>query len=133
MKRLLIIPVLALTLVGPLAASMYDGSKPMICASTVTHDCGSFGPCIEGPPRAIGMPEFFRVDVGAKTIIVKTAGEKRTSAIALVNKADDRLALQGYENGYAWAMEIMGDDGEMVVTAAGDGVGFVIHGACIVP
>ena len=61
------------------------------------------------------------------------ADGKRTTQILSLHQGDGRLALQGYENGYAWAMEIMGDDGGMVVTAAGDGVGFVLHGSCIVP
>ena len=133
MKKILFASALLLGFTTPALAAV-DTSKPLLCASTISHDCGGFGPCIEGPPRAIGVPEFFRVDVAGKSIVSKRAGgEKRISKIANVHEADDRIALQGYENGYAWAMEIMADDGDMVVTAAGDGVGFVIHGACIAP
>lgn len=134
MRRILTIATLALGLAGTALASDFDGSKPLLCAATVSHDCGTYGPCVDGPPRAVGAPEFFRVDVAGKRITVVGGSDgERTSEINNVHQRDGRLALQGYENGYAWAMEIMGDDGGMVVTGAGDGVGFVIHGSCIVP
>jgi len=130
MKKILFASALLLGSATPALAAV-DSGKPLLCASTITYDCGGFGPCFEGSAAAIGVPQFFHVDIAAKSITVKRqGGETNTTTIQTIHQADDRVALQGYENSLAWAMEIMHDDGGMVVTAAGDGVGFVIHGAC---
>ena len=55
-----------------------------------------------------------------------------------MEKIDGKLMLQGAEDGreggtpdgIGWSMSVVENSGNMVLTASGDGVAFVIFGAC---
>ena len=49
----------------------------------------------------------------------------------IVEGAQD--GLENVKDGLGWTMAINDDSGEMVLTAAGDRVGFVIFGECTMP
>jgi len=115
-------------------AMAVEDSDNLLCATNVTHDCGGTGACVQGTAQSIGVPVFFEVDFTDRQIIARhDNGREEKSRIDSLAVADDRVALQGVENGLAWSMLIMRDHGDMVVAGAGDGVGYVIHGSCIVP
>jgi hypothetical protein len=53
---------------------------------------------------------------------------------------DGKLIIEGAQDGIenvrdglGWTMAINEESGEMVLTAAGDRVGFVVFGACTIP
>ena len=133
--RYMTILTLSLSLViAATQAVATEGSDKLLCATNVTYDCGDGGDCVQGAAESIGVPAFFQVDFAGEQIIARhDDGREQKSNIDSLSVAEDRVALQGVENGLAWSMLIMRDRGDMVVAGAGDGVGYVIHGSCIVP
>ena len=63
---------------------------------------------------------------------------RRTSRIERVEHIENKLILQGVEegvenvdDGLAWSMAISKKTGKVVLSAAGDGVAYVVFGTCV--
>jgi hypothetical protein len=63
---------------------------------------------------------------------------RRTSKIERVVHIEDKLILQGVEeglenveDGLAWSMTISKKTGKFVLSASGDGIGYVVFGTCL--
>lgn len=117
----------------PLAATaqMIDGKEPLICSTLETFDCEPGGDCIRGLAEAIDAPQFFFLDFEkgvART--VRAGGEERTSEMKVAQAESGQLVLQGTQLGRAWSATIGQQSGTMVLAVAGDGVAFVVFGAC---
>jgi len=125
-------------LVMPCAAGELDGSKPMMCATIKAFECTMGGGCSEVSLESVGLPRFAVIDVAQKAIHPpKRGGSNRSSVIERVETVEGKLILQGAEegvegvrDGLGWTIAIVEDTGELVLTASGDGVAFVVHGAC---
>ena len=119
-------------------ASDYDGSKPLLCSIIKIMECTMMDGCQEVMAEEVNLPRFAEVNVGQKVIQTLKSGEfSRSSAIKRIEVVDNKLILQGAEegrkdvrDGFGWTMAIMQDTGHMVMTASGDHVGNVIFGAC---
>ena len=122
----------------PSAAGDFDGSKPMVCATIRATECTPGGGCSEVPPESLGLPRFAVIDVPQKVIHpTRDTGIKRVTAIERMESVDGKLILQGAEDGIegirdglGWTIAIAVDTGELVLTASGDAVAFVVYGAC---
>lgn len=113
------------------AAGSLDGSEPLMCASVETHDCQPGDTCIKGLAEDIDAPQFIRLDFErgvART--TRANGEERTAKIQKSTLETGRLILQGVQQGLGWTLTISQLDGTMTLTAVGDGVAFVVFGAC---
>ena len=119
------------------AAQDFDGSKSLICALAHVMQCedGSDS-CERLRPNEVGAPDFLNLDFQAKTIT--TSNSAATSAMENVELIDDRLYVQGAEDGleseldgFGWTMAITQDGGQLVLSGAGEGMGFVFFGACM--
>lgn len=133
MHKVITVLLIALVL-GPAITSAKEVDPRLLCATHVTHDCGASGACAQGTAKSIGVPGFIRLDFKSGQVTARLDdGYETTSQIENSYVTEDRIALQGVENGHAWSMTIMRSSGDMVVVAAGDGVGYVIHGKCTVP
>lgn len=108
------------------AEDVFDGTKPLLCASVEAIDCSPGEACEKGLPEIIGAPQFMRVDFEKKVVI----GPKRTAEIRLMEKNDDLITLQGYELGMGWTLVIDRTAGKMTVTFAKAESAFVVFGAC---
>jgi hypothetical protein len=108
------------------AEDMFDGTKPLLCASIEAIDCAPGEQCEKGLPEIIGAPQFMRVDFEKKQII----GPKRTAEIRLMEKNDEQIMIQGYELGMGWALALDRITGKMTVTFARAESAFVVFGAC---
>ena len=123
------------------SAAEFDGSKPLMCAFRAIMECVEETACERVSPSAINAPTFVRFDVQAMTISGKHPGQpERSSQIKHKLRLDGKLILQGADDGVegvrdglAWSIAIGEDTGEMVMSASGDDVAFVVFGACIVP
>lgn len=112
-------------------AAGFDGSVPMLRAVTDTVNCDSKGECVEGSARAVNLPVFLKVDVGNKSVqSVREGGEQRTSQILSVHEDAGTLVLLGVEDSGGWSAAIGGTSGKLTLTAAEEGMGFIIFGAC---
>ena len=65
---------------------------------------------------------------------------KKNSSIENLEKIDGKVIIQGAEDGIegvrdglGWSLALAEDTGQMVLTASGDEVGFVMFGACTIP
>ena len=141
MKRLVMI-IFALLFVGVFSldseAGDFDGTHPLICAVFDITECDRGKGCREVSAEEINLPRFLRINVGDKTIEGNTPGsEMRTTRIERVEEVDNKVIIQGAEqgregvrDGFGWTIAIMEDTGDMVLTASGDLVGLVAFGAC---
>lgn len=108
------------------SAADFDGSKKLICATTVAMDCVAGRECIKGPPGDIGAPKFLSIDFAQKAV----GGPKRTTAIAFIEKNEDQIVLQGNELGFGWTIALGQDGGDIVATLVNRDGAFVLFGSC---
>lgn len=122
----------------PCFAGDFDGSRPMVCATIKAIECPPSGDCSEVALERAGLPRFAVIDVQKRVIYpTQSSGINRVSAIERVEIVDGKLILQGAEDGLegvrdglGWTIAIAEDSGELVLTASGEGVAFVVFGAC---
>ncbi len=135
----IIISIFMITI--PALAADFDGSKPLLCAVIDIVECGSGGKCQQVTAGDVGIPRFLRVNFKEKKITATQAsGNKKSTTIKNSEHIDGKLILQGAEDGIegvrdgvGWSIAIAEDTGNMVLSASGDDVGFVVFGACTLP
>ena len=108
------------------AEDVFDGKKPLICASIEALDCNPGEECVRGIPEVMGAPQFVHIDFAKNEI----AGPLRTTKIRSMEKDDDQIVLQGYEVGLGWSLAIDRATGNMRATFAGSNAAFIVFGAC---
>jgi hypothetical protein len=119
-------------------AGDFDGLKPLsgsvdkileIYPTRISNDADS---------ETVGLPQNFLIDFKAK-IVRPSKGSliRRTSKIKRVEHLENKLILQGIEDGVenvddglAWSMAISKKTGKVVLSASGDGVAYVVFGTC---
>jgi hypothetical protein len=117
-----------------IAAADFDGSRPLLCATIETFECGSDIECQRGTAQSINLPQFLKIDFKEKKISgTRESGEVLTTKIENMERSDGKLVLQGTQNNKGWSMLINEATGKMTITASDDQVGFVVFGACITP
>ena len=112
-----------------------DTSKIILCASLDVHECVDGGECNDVLPEDVGAPTFLWIDIGEKE--VRASVEGRASQIDHIEEVEDRLVLQGVEDGRedendgtGWTISIGQKTGRMVGTAAANQAAIIIFGAC---
>ena len=116
---------------APVAAAGLDGSTPITCATSVTYDCGLSGDCIKDSPEAINLPRLIRLDFAAKKVFTNWGtGEDRSAEIGSQLVDQDRLILQGVQNGNAWSLAVSQKTGVMSLSISGDEAAIVAFGVC---
>jgi hypothetical protein len=117
--------------VPPAFAGDFDGSKPMICAALVAIACQSNGECKQGTVESLNIPQFFWVDVAAKTVGERDPdGQIRTSAIQSVTQSDTYLVLQGSKESLGWSGTISKASGKLTLSGSKGSSAMVVYGAC---
>lgn len=136
--------MLVLSLSGAGRAGEFDGSAPMLCAVVRAMECVPDRGCTEITLESAGLPRFAVIDPEKKHI--RRAGDNlpgqtgtRTSAIEGITSIDGKLILQGAEDGIegvrdglGWTIAVEEESGDLVLTASGHDVAFVVFGACTV-
>ncbi|ELS04231.1 hypothetical protein Xen7305DRAFT_00039590 [Xenococcus sp. PCC 7305] len=123
------------------AAADFDSSEPFVCTVIDVTECIMGGGCKEVTAEEINLPRYLWIDTRKKTIqSKKEADESRISNIDQVKVVDNKLMLQGAEqgredvqDGFGWTVAVMEDTGYMVMTASGDLVGNIAFGVCTTP
>ncbi len=116
----------------------FDGSQNLLCAPQLVIECGPEGNCEQAMAAGVNLPNFFQIDFSAKELLAITESEnKRTSKIKSMEVLDNKLFLQGADDGIegvrdglVWSISISQDTGQLVMSASGDSVAFVVFGAC---
>ena len=120
-------------------AGDFDGSKPLLISVIRVMECTPDGSCREVTPASIELPQFLKIDFTNKTIRPATADDDTpATTIERQEVVDGKLILQGAEDGYdkmrdglGWTMAISEATGQVVLTASGEQVAFVVFGASI--
>lgn len=92
----------------------------------------------DADPDTVGLPRNFVIDFKEKTVRPsKDSVIRRISKIKRVEHVENKLVLQGIEegvenvdDGLAWSMAISKKTGQVVLSASGDGVAYVVFGTC---
>ena len=120
-------------------AGDFDGSKPMLVSVARILECTRVEGCRDVSGDSVGLPQFLKIDFAKKTIR-PNPGEKDIpdTIIERSEKVDGKLILQGAEDGYekmrdglGWTMAISEETGQVVLTASGDEVAFVVFGVAL--
>ncbi|MBT8366291.1 MAG: hypothetical protein KJP23_16455 [Deltaproteobacteria bacterium] len=122
-------------------AGNFDGSKELICSIMDVVECGPGGKCQQVTAEDVGIPYFLKINFEGKKISASYASEdKRSTKIENFENIDGKVIIQGAEDGVedirdgvGWSLAIAEESGNMVLTASGDEVGFVVFGACTRP
>jgi hypothetical protein len=132
LKSAALAAVLSATVAVPSAfAGDFDGSKPMICAALKAIACQTDGECKQDTVENLNIPQFFWVDVTAKTVGERDPDNQvRTSAIQSVTQSDAYLVLQGSKESLGWTGTISKSSGRLTLTGSRGASAMVVYGAC---
>jgi hypothetical protein len=120
-------------------AGDFDGSKPLLVSVARILECTPVEGCRDVSAASAGLPQFLKIDFTKKIIRPAREGEDiPDTTIERSEQVDGKLILQGAEDGYkdlrdglGWTLAISEDTGQVVLTASGDQVAFVVFGACL--
>lgn len=110
------------------AAGKYDGSTPFLCVPTAVAECVADGECRPGTAESENLPDFFKIDLKAKTIRAEDKG--RASPIERIDRSNGEVTLYGTDAARSWILMIREQTGRMSASVTGDGESFVIFGVC---
>jgi len=115
----------------PAAADDLTGADRFLCAPGEMTVCAMDGECASGPPWEFNVPDFIEVDLEAQVLKTTEASqENRQTPILAITREDGMIALQGFEMGRAFSLNIDVASGEMTAVAAGDGLFVGGFGVC---
>jgi hypothetical protein len=133
MKKISIIFVLLVAL-GMLPSQVFaagsESSKTLLCGADTVTQCAYDSGCMRTTAREVNLPRFIKVDMKKKVISQVNVDKPRQAEIKFMDRQENRIILQGAENGRAWSMVIRETIGEMSATVSDDLLGFVIFGMC---
>jgi len=129
----------ALVVVSAAAAGDFDGTRPLLVSVLRVVECTPDGACRQVSPESVELPQFMKIDFANKTIGPAAADDDRPGTpIERQEVVDGKLILQGAEDGYdkmrdglGWTIAISAETGQVVLTASGDEVAFVVFGAAL--
>jgi len=133
---ILLCSIMAASAVG---AEDFDGTRPLLVSVIRAVECVPDGTCREVPLASVELPQFLKIDFSKKTIRPADDDDKTpATVIERQEVVDGKLILQGAEDGYekmrdglGWTMAITAETGQVVLTASGDQVAFVVFGAAL--
>jgi hypothetical protein len=115
------------------ACTMAADDQAQICALTKAFECANDSGCNEVTIDDMGLPRFVRIDQKAKTIESLDKGVNRQSTkIATITRLEGLTILQGIEK-RGWSIALGDDSRDLMLSAVGEGSGFVVFGSCMKP
>ena len=107
--------------------------KDRICALTRAYECAVGGECLELTLEEMALPRFVRIDLRNSSIISLDRKVKRDDTkIIQIKELEGMTVLQGVEQ-RGWSIALGQESGNLTLSAAGDGHGFIVFGSCLNP
>jgi hypothetical protein len=113
------------------SAGKYDGSAPFVCVPTAVAECLADGECRPGTAESENLPDFFKIDLKAKT--VRAEDEGRVSPIRRIDRDAGEIILYGSEAKRSWVLMIREKTERMSASVIGNGQSYAIFGVCPAP
>ncbi len=107
------------------------GADRFLCSALQATVCLADGDCAIVAPADLNIPQFIEVDAKAKSLATTAAsGENRKTTAASVNRTDERLVMQGYENGRAFSLLVREATGQASFASVADDRSVIVFAAC---
>lgn len=112
-------------------ADNLTGADRFLCSALQATVCLADGECALVAPADLNIPQFIEVDTRAKTLATTAAsGENRRTTASTVNRTDERLVMQGYENGRAFSLLVREPTGRASFASVADDRSVIVFAAC---
>jgi hypothetical protein len=117
-----------MVLVG--SSSTSTAAETYTCALTKAYECVPDQGCKAWTLEEMALPNFVRIDLKSKTItsLDKTVGQ--TSKIAAIDRLEGLVVMHGTEL-RGWSIALGEESGDVTLSVAGDGEGFIVFGKCM--
>lgn len=132
MKRLLLV-LFSIAMVFWGTCTMAADDQVQICALTKAFECASDSGCNEVSIEEMALPRFVRIDQKAKMIeSLDKSVNRQSTPIVTITQLEGMTILQGTEL-RGWSAALGKESGNLILSAAGDGDGFIVFGTCMKP
>ena len=128
---LIFIGIFTITLISTPAAFSLDTSSPLLCSVISASECSLEDGCVVGTAETYDLPQFVKLDFQKN--MISEVGEnslKRESKIKNHERIENKIVIQGVENGRAWSVIVDEKTGKMSAAVSEERIGFVVFGAC---
>lgn len=136
------VPLFAVALASALSmnAALADSDNRQILCSTVNvTECRDDSGCETQSVLSSDTPNFLRLDLAKKSVeTVWQGGRVESTTVTNVAHSDGLLIMQGLEaakpgerGAIGWTMSLDNNNGRLVVSASGQGVGYTLFGSCL--
>ena len=120
-------------------AGDFDGSQPLSGTTGKIIEINRYKIIEDVDPDTVGLPKKFLVDFKAKLLRPSADSMvRKTIKFKSVEHIENKMVMQGIDTGVegvddalAWSLTISTKDGKAVLSASGDGVAYVVFGACV--
>jgi hypothetical protein len=119
-------------------AGDFDGSKPLSGVTGKIIEINQYKIIDNVDPDTVGLPNKFLIDFNSKTLRPsKDSLVRRTIKFKSLEHIENKMVMQGVDegvegvdDGLAWSLTISKENGNAILSAAGDGVAYVVFGVC---
>ena len=119
-------------------AGDFDGSKPLSGITGKIIEINQYRIIDDVDPDTVGLPKKFLIDFNSKTLRpTKDSLVRRTITFKSLEHIENKMVMQGVDegvdgvdDGLAWSLTISKKNGNAILSAAGDGVAYVVFGVC---
>jgi hypothetical protein len=119
-------------------AGDFDGSKPLSGITGKIIEINQYKIIDDVYPDTVGLPKNFLIDVKSKTLrLSKDSLIRRTITFKSLEHIENKMVMQGVDegvegvdDGLALSLTISKKNGNAILSAAGDGVAYVVFGVC---
>ena len=119
-------------------AADFDGSKPLSGTTAKIIEINQYKIIDDVDPDTVGLPKKFLIDFNSKTLRPsKDSLVRRTITFKSLEHIENKMVMQGVDegvegvdDGLAWSLTISKKNGNAILSAAGDGVAYVVFGVC---
>ncbi len=120
------------------AAGGFDGSNNLHCKTSDGIQYHYSGGAQPFHPESVGLPQAFIIDfIGKEIRPTRESVVRRRSQIKRIERVEDKIMLQGAEDGIegvndgvGWTLALVQGSGRFIITASGSDVGYVVSGQC---